>query len=432
MSLKLIREALLRNTLGADKSAMLDVVKKATGMNSILDLVESFVPSAEDYDAWMRVAVEEAQERGINLNKRGDFVSLVMDILENDPASPPLEMQELIANKLWQDYKAAKQEVRIGNVAKAKEEEEKVENARKQITARYAQGPTSIVTTNPSAYDEEEMGISDELAATKIFNKIKGTPNLSFVNVEQMVAKYLPMVGKAQTDAKYIATLVYDKLSDVGMEDEESGFEQAFNVAKGTEEEEGDMSFLKDVLKDRPRRSIDKGSFSSHLRDDEDADDADVELVDTLDVNDDGELSDDEIFTSTDDDDECSCADDIDTDIDVDDVGSPDEDLDDDTLTTDENMSRVTSPKKFYDEEEAVKSFFRQAVTSPRSMLSQAVKDIEEEGKAAWRKANVPSNPHPQKSQAYRAWQKGLHTAAKETLGIVDKPKQVIKPKRKK
>ena len=509
MSLKLIREAHLASTLSKAELRALSIIKTATS-RSLVDMVsEAFTPTADDFETWMRVVVGEAQDRGVNLNKKAEFTQLVMDILENDPVNPPIDMQEAIALKLWQDYKGVKSEVRINKIAAAKEEEEKVEAARKQIAQRYAQGSGSRTTTNPSAYDEEEMapmGISDDLAARKIFDKIKGTPNLNFATIQQFVGKYAPMVGKSPTDVKYISAQVYGMLQDVGMaeeneeedvmanflkdggeiqhipahrtrksekwqgsahigktggrsrrvstgnaantmgrpvigmpsvgnEEEESGFAQAFNLAMNTEDEEDSMSFLNDVLKDRSSRpSMDKGSFSSHLRgDDEDFDDEDFddddddELVDTLDNDGDGDLSDDELFTSDDDDEDFD-------DEDFDDEDSDDEDFDDNTMDdVDADISRKKlKPSKSYDEEEAVKSFFRQAATAPRNMMTQAIKDIEGEGKTAWTSSNVPKNPHPQKSAAYRAWQRGMLAAAKESLGIVDKPKEPKKAKKKK
>lgn len=471
MSLKLIREAQLRTTLSDAEIKALSVIKEAVGASTIVDIVEeSFTPSADDYDAWLRVVVGEAQDRGINLNKRSEFMQLVMDVLENDPAMPPVEMQEAIAQKMWQDYKAAKDEVRINKIAQAKEEEEKVEAARKLIADRFAKGPTPAPAM-PGASDEEEemkMGISDHVAAQKIFDKIKGTPNLKFVNVERLVAKYAPMLGKAQTDVKYIAAQVYGMLQDAGMEEEESGFAQAVKTSLGMEDEQEwfdlrgvpnpngaydaagnyyrerdtnfedeEPSFVRDAIKDST--SALKGSFLSHLRGEDDlstGDEPDVEIE----FGPDGVegVADDEVFTSDDDECECPCADaesDVELDAGTDDeMGPPEDELDDETM--DDVDADVTRTKeKVYDEEEAVKSFFRQAATAPRDLMNQAVKDIEAEGKAAWKSANVPKNPHPQKSQAYRAWQKGMTAAAKEALGIVDKPanpKAKAKPKRKK
>lgn len=366
MSLKLIREATLVATLSEAEIKALSTIKAAVGASSLVDIVsESFMPSDDDFDAWMRVVVGEAGDRGVNLNKKSEFVQLAMDVLENDPANPPFDMQEMIATKLWQDYNSAKNAVRINKLAQAKEEEEKVMKARDQIAARYAKGPTST-------------------------------------------------------------------------EEEESGFGQALKASIGMEDEE--PSFVRDALRDSSPTSM-KGSFSSHLRGEDEldvgTDDEDMEVS----FGPDGVegVSDEDVFTS-DDECECPCADDEPAIDDApadefadDDMGPPEDELDDETMDDVDADVEPRAPKKGFDEEEAVKSFFRQAVTSPNDMMRKAVKDIEDEGKSAWTKANVPSNPHPKKSQAHRAWQKGLTNAAKEALGIADKPSDPkAKPKRKK
>jgi hypothetical protein len=58
----------------------------------------------------------------------------------------------------------------------------------------------------------EQMEISDESAAQKIFNKIKGTPNLKVSLIESLVIKYLSMVGKSKSDVKHLTALVIDLL----------------------------------------------------------------------------------------------------------------------------------------------------------------------------------------------------------------------------
>lgn len=63
------------------------------------------------------------------------------------------------------------------------------------------------------------MGMSDELAAKKIFDKIKGTPNLKLGQVEQMVNKYLSMVGKSANDTKHLTALTASLLKDSGLMD---------------------------------------------------------------------------------------------------------------------------------------------------------------------------------------------------------------------
>jgi len=66
----------------------------------------------------------------------------------------------------------------------------------------------------------EEMGISDMLAAKKIFDKIKGTPNLKTAAVEQQVKRYLDMVGKQASDVKFLTAKVIALLQDEGLMEE--------------------------------------------------------------------------------------------------------------------------------------------------------------------------------------------------------------------
>ena len=63
----------------------------------------------------------------------------------------------------------------------------------------------------------EAAGISDELAAKKIANKIMGTPDLDMLKIKQYVTRYLGMVGKAQTDVPYLAALVSAELENKNM-----------------------------------------------------------------------------------------------------------------------------------------------------------------------------------------------------------------------
>lgn len=73
------------------------------------------------------------------------------------------------------------------------------------------------VQVSNSPVNESEMGISDDLAAKKIFEKIKGTPGLTRPRIEQYVTKYIGMVGKKQSDVKYLTALVISLLDDAGM-----------------------------------------------------------------------------------------------------------------------------------------------------------------------------------------------------------------------
>jgi len=74
---------------------------------------------------------------------------------------------------------------------------------------------TSSKQTNESvdALDESNV-ISDQLAAKKIAAKIVGVPDLTVPKIQQYVVKYLKMVGKSQTDVKYLTALVHGILED--------------------------------------------------------------------------------------------------------------------------------------------------------------------------------------------------------------------------
>lgn len=76
-----------------------------------------------------------------------------------------------------------------------------------------------------------------------------------------------------------------------------------------------------------------------------------------------------------------------------------------------------------------VDSILRQVVSSPTNVVADVVKQIEQEGNAAWAATSLPTNPHPLGSAAYKAWIKGFVNGAKATLGINDKPASTTKKK---
>lgn len=63
----------------------------------------------------------------------------------------------------------------------------------------------------------ESTEMSDDLAAKKIFGKIKGTPGLTRPRIEQYVTKYIGMVGKKASDVKYLTAQVMSLLQDSGL-----------------------------------------------------------------------------------------------------------------------------------------------------------------------------------------------------------------------
>lgn len=76
-------------------------------------------------------------------------------------------------------------------------------------------------------------------------------------------------------------------------------------------------------------------------------------------------------------------------------------------------------------------SILRQVAASPTGLLQSTLKEIESEGRASWQTVQLPQNPHPAGSQAYKSWIRGFISGAKDTLGIHDKPSTPKKSKRK-
>lgn len=61
-------------------------------------------------------------------------------------------------------------------------------------------------------------------------------------------------------------------------------------------------------------------------------------------------------------------------------------------------------------------------LAGPRANITGAQKEIEKEGESAWTAHQLPTNPHPPKSIAHAAWERGMKKAARAHFGFVDKP----------
>jgi hypothetical protein len=68
-----------------------------------------------------------------------------------------------------------------------------------------------------SVLEQNMIGMSDELAAKKITDKIMGTPNLSINKIKEYVKRYLGMVNKSPKDVDALAALVSANLEDKGL-----------------------------------------------------------------------------------------------------------------------------------------------------------------------------------------------------------------------
>lgn len=75
------------------------------------------------------------------------------------------------------------------------------------------------------------------------------------------------------------------------------------------------------------------------------------------------------------------------------------------------------------------KSLLQHVLTGPKDTISKALKDVEAEGEAAWTSHEIPRNPHPKQSMAYRAWERGMKKAAKHQFGFDEKTQPVKRKK---
>lgn len=67
-------------------------------------------------------------------------------------------------------------------------------------------------------------------------------------------------------------------------------------------------------------------------------------------------------------------------------------------------------------------TLMQRMLSGPRSSISQAQKSIEQDGETAWKTIKMPENPHPQKSIANSAWDRGFKRAAKKHFGLDETP----------
>lgn len=381
---KMIKEAQARIALG-NKVTVAEQVQRILGDSSIETVksifVEAFDESAyqitpQDYSDWLQAVIEIAAEQGLTAGRKQDFMQVAMDIvLDNDPKFDALggnteELKARVAQTLWQTFKASK-------------------------AHRAVQG-----------------GVTDT-------------------------------INQAREEEEAIAAMRNDN-------SQEGGFEQALRTATGTEEEEEVCPYPHGTLRASLWHEVNKAKSVRGAKivkpykakeeeqlNDEIVDVEDPESEETVDdmaariIGDNLDDSDDADLEARIDDVEARVRE-LESDISGDDNTKDELNIDYDSLGNDRggaaNVIGVSVPasakekEPFEDEETATKNFFRKAITSPRDMLSQAVKDVEEEGASAWKGLQLPKNPHPKKTQAFKAWEKGLKNAAKDALGLKDKP----------
>lgn len=334
---RLLKEAQIVSKLNQSELKVLETARVALGKASIADLVESFNPSNEDYVEWLRVIAEEGAARDVALTRKGDFMDLAFEVLENDPKAPPYEMQEMIVNKLWNDYKAARHGARIEKVARAQEEEEAL-RAADEFTNSEVEDEFDSITP-----DQVDLQLSDDTADEFDDDDTEGEDT-------------------------------------IGVDDVPVGAEVDFDKEPPADAELPDEGSGKVNLSDNDIDAI-AARIVGQLRSDEDTVGAAPKVISTPPV---------------------------------------EQDV----------VEKPTLAKEVEEKGKPKKTNLHQMLAGPRSTIAQAQKEIEADGESAWKAHQLPSNPHPKKSIAHAAWERGMKRAVRAHFGLGDK--SAVQPKKKK
>lgn len=377
MALKLIREAQAIDRLGKHLS-LAQTVQSILGAASITAVARMFEQfdedqyqiTPQDYQQWMEVLQAEAADRGANLDKKRDFEDLAFLMFENDPRIDELglddETLQKIVSTLWTSFKASRSHGAVQRGVKSA-----VARAREEeemLAAGDGGGFADAVRTSQGVENEE----SSWRAKFKGGGKMNPYPQ---------------------------GSLRHNLWNDVNCrttEDEEFGpGSSAADIegAPGRGEHDVEFGGMADQITDRPNG----GSVIGRIDDLE----ARIDQIEQSER--------DEPWHDA-----------------IDDVEQANTDIDQDQPAADATLDDV----EVEDEEAAAKSMFHKVLTSPRDQVAAALKDIESEGRGAWAGMQLPKNPHPKKSQAYNAWAKSFKSAAKDALGIADKPSMPAKKRR--
>lgn len=390
MSFKMIREAQAIARLG-DKAPFAQTIQKIIGSTSVTAIEEAFDQkqfevTPEHYNQWLSTIVDMAAERGISLTKRQNFNDLAFDILDNDSLVDALggdtEKTKLnILKALWQAYQVSKAHTKVQDhvgevIQKTREEEEQVAAPRVRTQPLYQKAIATPGARNPYPAGTLRAALWDDAHKT---NASTEEEEYDDVEDEMPSAEEVPADDTAAMSPDDLAShITGEPRADAG-------------------EGEPDLEARVDDLEDR-LADLEHQEEIEHNGGDEAVSD---------DMGD--EMGDEELPAIVD---------------------------DEADMPREEKPAARPAParggmEKGFDEEEQVKSMFRQAITSPKEHLQAALKDVEAEGAKAWAKMQLASNPHPKKSPAYHAWAKGFKNSAKAGLGIVDKPASTSKPKKR-
>ena len=373
MKLSLIREANTLANLG-DRAAMAKQVQKILGIDSVSSLVETsgsdFEVTPQHYTQWLEVINDIARERGVSLRVRRNFNEIAFDVLDNDSFIDAIggdteQTKGSIVKSLWQAHQVNLAHEKVqSSVGKAREEEE-ASGFRQAFDVAYGVPPG----------DEDEELLRPEDLSPEPTVAIDGDDEIDQDpdSPEGLASRITDELGVS-----------FDAYDDEG--DEEPIEARVQDLEARVQDLEGDSAATPQPTLPEENEEWD--------------DDDDYEVDDDVEAR--QEFRDRQRERS-------------------------DRGWDDHPHGTyDRHQSRNLDDDWSVDEEdeEKAKSVFRQAITAPREQLSAALKDVEAEGAKAWAALQMPRNPHPKKSQAYNAWQRGFKRSARDVLGFADKARE--------
>jgi hypothetical protein len=155
MNLKLLKSVVFETSTAThhDKRIINAVVKKL-GYTAAHRIFEVYDIQPTDYTKWLDVIIGYAKDEGIKLTNKSTFFDVALAVLGNDPANIDHNLQEAIVNKLWIDYKSTNQQTKIDKLHKVAREEEQLSYAINRIRGKRPTEDEQFLSG--AGMDEEE------------------------------------------------------------------------------------------------------------------------------------------------------------------------------------------------------------------------------------------------------------------------------------
>ena len=434
MKLDLIKSAVFESAISKhEEKSNIKEMADMIGMDAAKYIFEAYQASPEDYNKWLDVIIGYAQDEGIKINKKTNFQEVAFAVLENDPAgSFDSDLQDAIVNKLWMDYKAHCQQTKIDKLNRVAQEEEQLAYAIDRMRNNDSAEDEQFLSGAGMEEEEDDFGdispedvaeLQQKFAGGEInYNQFKqALDQLEYTNQSMRNAErgYRPGYQSAADDVEDREWAQLDSYSRKDDDYEEDDYEE--NDYEENEEFEPeddgmyDLPFTDDEIEDE--RIQQQARAQQHAKELEDFDRASLSFQDEEKTQKfvRGQLvlckKDNSMYK----------------------VEIPDGPGDMVGILVNGRIKMCPSKDLVIQEENEEStskhdnklSFLHQVLTGEKSNdhLKQLQKNVELDGANAWttHHAKSPRNPHPKGSLAYKHWQRGFESAAKD----VWQPKKV-------